>query len=93
MQTSTDTQLHELAHKRVEFRAHLLVYCVTNTALWTIWFFTGQGYVWPVWPMAGWGIGLIFHYMFEYRSSRFLSEEEEYQKLKKEMDEHKRIPR
>ena len=91
MQLPTDNQLHELARKRVEFRAHLVVYCVINAALWSIWFFTGQGYAWPVWPMTGWGIGLLFHYMFEYRSSRFLSEEEEYNRLKKEMEEHKRL--
>lgn len=82
MQTPTDTQLRELAHKRVEFRTHLVVYGIINAALWLIWYFTGQGYKWPVWPMAGWGIGVLFHYLFEYRSSRLLSEEEEYKKLK-----------
>jgi hypothetical protein len=91
MQTPTDSQLRELARKRVEFRVHLVVYCVTNAALWTIWFFTGQGYLWPVWPMAGWGIGLAFHYMFEYHPASFLSEEEEYKKLKTKMDEDKRM--
>ena len=87
MQTPTDIQLRELARKRVEFRTHLIVYIVTNAAFWTIWFFTGQGYLWPVWPMAGWGIGLIFHYLFDYRSSRLLSEEDEFLKLKKQMEE------
>ena len=91
MQILTDTQLHELARKRVEFRSHLVVYCVTIAALWTIWFFTSQGYVWPVWPMAGWGIGVVFHYLFEYRSSRLLSEEEEYIKLKKQVEEHEHV--
>jgi hypothetical protein len=91
MQTLNDTQLHAIARKRVEFRAHLIVYIVTNAALWTIWFFTGRGYIWPVWPMVGWGIGLVFHYMFEYRSSRFLSEDEEYKKLKRKMEEHEPI--
>jgi 2TM domain len=92
MQTPTDNQLHELARKRVDFRVHLVVYCVTNAALWIIWFVTGRGYVWPVWPMAAWGIGVVFHYIFDYRSSGFLSEEDEYKKLKKEIEEHKRIP-
>jgi hypothetical protein len=91
MRTTTDTQLHELAKKRVDFRAHLIVYFITNAALWTIWFLTGQGYVWPVWPMAGWGIGVLFHYLFDYRPSSFLSEEEEYKKLKRQMEEHKHI--
>ena len=85
MQTLSDNQLHELARKRVEFRRHLVVYFVIISILWMIWFLTGAGYIWPIWPMAGWGIGVIFHYMFEYKSSSFLSEEEEYKKLKKEM--------
>jgi hypothetical protein len=83
MQSLTDKQLRELAHKRVEFRTHLLVYFIVNGALWVIWWFTGHGYAWPVWPMAGWGIGVLFHYLFDYRSARFFSEEEEYEKLKK----------
>ena len=91
MQTPSDTQLPELAHKRVEFRSHLIVYCVVNGSLWVIWWLTGHGYVWPVWPSVGWGIGLLFHYLFEYRSSRLLSEEKEYNKLKKEMEERKQI--
>lgn len=87
MRTLTDAQLHELAHKRVEFRTHLLVYVVIISALWIIWYVTGEGYIWPIWPMVGWGIGVIFHYMFDYRPSRILSEEEEYRKLKKQMEE------
>lgn len=88
MQPLTDTQLRELARKRVEFRSHLVVYLVTNAALWSIWFFTSRGYMWPVWPMAVWSIGVIFHYLFDYRASRLFSEEEEYQKMKKHMQEH-----
>lgn len=91
MQSPNDTQLHELARKRVDFRSHLIVYFVTNAAFWIIWFFTGQGYMWPIWPMAGWGMGVLFHYLFDYRSSSFLSEEEEYKRLKKEMEKHKRV--
>jgi hypothetical protein len=41
--------------------------------------------------MAGWGIGVVFHYLFEYRSSRLLSEEEEYIKLKKQVEEHEHV--
>lgn len=85
MQQLSDSQLHELARKRVEFRRHLLVYFITNAALWIIWFLTGQGYPWPVWPLVGWGIGLVFHYIFDYRYTHFLSEEEEYEKLKNEI--------
>ena len=90
MDTHTDTQLHELAHKRVEFRAHLIVYLVVNGALWLIWFVTGSGYMWPVWPMAGWGIGLLLHYLFEYRFSSLLSEEEEFKRLKKQEERNEK---
>lgn len=86
MRTLNDAQLRELAKKRVEFRTHLIVYLVVNASFWLIWHFTGQGYMWPIWPMIGWGVGLIFHYIFEYRTSRLLSEEEEYQRLKKQME-------
>jgi len=91
MQTLNDTQLRELAHKRVEFRSHLIVYCIVNAALWTIWWFTGHAYIWPVWPLVGWGIGLLFHYLFEYRPSRLLSDEEEYRKLKMETEKQKQM--
>ena len=64
----------------------MIVYIVTITAFWIIWYFTGSGYIWPIWPMAGWGIGVFFHYMFDYRSSRFLSEEEEYNRLKRKVE-------
>lgn len=82
MATIDDTQLRELTRKRVEFRIHCIAFCVINTALWIIWLFTSRGYLWPVWPMALWGTGLAFHYMFDYRSPRFLSEADEYRKLK-----------
>ena len=85
MQKYTEAQLHELARKRVDFRRHLIVYFVINATFWTIWYFTGHGYLWPVWPMAGWGVGVIFHYLFEYRSLRLFSEEDEFNRLKKQI--------
>ena len=78
----TDTELRDLAKKRVDFRRHLMVYIVFNTSLWLIWWFTGHGYIWPIWPLVGWGVGLLFHYLFEYRPQKYFSEEEEYRKLK-----------
>jgi hypothetical protein len=89
MSALNDTQLRELAHKRVEFRTHLVVYIVINTSLWIIWYATGGNYPWPVWPLVGWGIGLFSHYVFDYRSSRIFSEQEEYETLKKQMEEGK----
>jgi hypothetical protein len=86
MVTLNDAQLHELAKKRVEFRTHFVVYIIINSILWISWYFTGAGYIWPIWPMAGWGVGLIFHYLFEYRRSSLFSEEDEFKRLKKQMN-------
>ena len=82
MSTLTDAQLHELARKRVEFGTHILVYFIVIASLWVVWYLTGSHYPWPLWPMMGWGIGVVFHYLFDYRSSCYLSEEEEYKRLK-----------
>ncbi len=91
MQPTSDSQLHEVARKRVDFRKHLITYLIINGLLWGIWFVTGAKYPWPVWPTAGWGIGLIFHYLFEYNPSRLLSEEEEFKKMKRKMEEEKNL--
>jgi len=44
-----------------EFRVNLGVYLLVNTMLIIIWAVTGAGYFWPIWPIGGWGIGLVFH--------------------------------
>jgi 2TM domain len=87
-QSFSDNDLRQMAHKHVDFRRHLAVYIIVNGVLWLIWYFTGQGYPWPLWPACGWGIGLIFHYVFDYQSLRMFSEDEEFEKLKKRAEGH-----
>ena len=91
MESLSDKKIRELARKRVEFRTHLIVFGIINSVIWIIWLTTNRGYPWPVWPLGIWGVGLIFHYIFEYRTSSYLSEEEEYKKLKKKIEEHEEI--
>lgn len=43
------------------FRNHAFVYCAVNTLLIVIWAASGAGYFWPIWAIAGWGIGLAAH--------------------------------
>lgn len=60
--------------KKSEFRAHLLAYVLINAFLVTIWALTGAGFIWPVFPMLGWGIGLAFHARDVYWGEEFSEE-------------------
>ena len=68
---ATDTsekELYEKARKRVEekkgFYTHLAVYIVINILLVIIWAFpSGGGPPWFLFPLGGWGIGLLFHFL------------------------------
>jgi len=46
---------------RQSFKIHVTFYLVVNVLLIGIWAASGGGYFWPVWPILGWGIGLVFH--------------------------------
>lgn len=64
-----DTDLRKTAIARLEakreFWGHLFVYVAVNALLVVVWATTNNGgYFWPIWPMAGWGIGLVM-YAFE----------------------------
>ena len=37
-------------------------YLAVIALLWLVWLVTGAGYPWPVWPMLGWGIGVVGHH-------------------------------
>jgi hypothetical protein len=48
--------------KRRDFHGHLLVYVLVNAFLVAIWAVTTPNvFFWPVFPIAGWGIGLIMN--------------------------------
>lgn len=63
-----------------EFKAHLLAYVLVNTFLVVIWAVAGAGFFWPIFPLLGWGIGIMFHAWDVYGSRP--SEE----KIRREMD-------
>jgi hypothetical protein len=67
--------------KKQEFRTHLFVYVVVNAALIVMWAVTGAHFFWPIFPLLGWGIGLIFHAQDVY-GRREISEEE----IRREME-------
>lgn len=46
--------------KRRDFRAHLLMYVLVNAFLVVIWaMVTPDVFFWPIFPIAGWGIGVV----------------------------------
>jgi hypothetical protein len=48
--------------KRRDFAGHVLVYLLVNTFLVAIWALTSHdGFFWPIFPIGGWGIGLIMN--------------------------------
>ncbi|SNY59349.1 2TM domain-containing protein [Paractinoplanes atraurantiacus] len=48
--------------KRRELQAHVLAYVLVNLFLNGIWLLTTPGgFYWPMFPMLGWGIGIVFH--------------------------------
>lgn len=57
-----------IAEARYGFRWHLPVFIFVNAGLLAIWFFAGQGFFWPVFPLVFWGLGLGAHYVSAYRA-------------------------
>lgn len=66
----TETSLRDQAllqlKKKRDFRTDVVAYILVNAVLWMIWAVVlvaadGPRLPWPLFPMAGWGIGLFFH--------------------------------
>ena len=58
----TDDALREAAvtrlRKKRDFATHVQIYLLVNSFLVVIWAVTSGDYFWPIFPIAGWGIGL-----------------------------------
>ena len=62
--------------KRRDFSGHLLVYVLVNAFLVVIWAMTDpDGFFWPVFPIVGWGIGVVLNAWDVYRSDEFDEEQ------------------
>jgi hypothetical protein len=88
----SEEQIYEQAKKRVEdkrgFFIHFIVYIVVNIMLVLIWAFAAdRGFPWFIFPLGGWGIGLLFHFLgvfvFETKSDKAAIEKEA-EKLRRE---------
>ncbi len=60
---SDDAALREIARGRLkkqsDFWLHLMIYLMVNGFLVIIWSMTGMTFFWPVFPIFGWGIGVV----------------------------------
>lgn len=61
--------------KRRDFYTHLLVYTLVNGFIVAIWAVTGHGFFWPIFPMVGWGIGLVMNGWDAFRDEEFDEEQ------------------
>lgn len=85
-----DPKLWKVAKERATFKQHALIYFIINLLFWVLWYIglkegnlnieQKSSIPWPVWPMGGWGIGLLFHYLGTYHQTHSWAEKE-YKKL------------
>jgi uncharacterized ion transporter superfamily protein YfcC len=77
--TSVEQSVRDRAVKRLkkkrDLRAHLLVYLMVNTFIVVIWAVTSAGFFWPIFPMVGWGIGLVMNAWDVWHGEEFTEEE------------------
>ncbi len=70
----SEEELYRSARKRVEekkgFYTHFAVYIAVNILLVIIWWATGAGFPWFIFPLGGWGIGVLFHFLGVFVFSR-----------------------
>ena len=84
MDNSVDPR-REAAIKRIRdkegFRIDLVSFLAVGTVFVLIWALTGAGYVWPIWPLGLWGVGLVIHAYVVY-GTRPLTEDQIQKELK-----------
>ena len=63
----SEEEIYRQAKKRVEekkgFYTHCAIYIAVNLLLVIIWAINGVGFPWFVFPLGGWGIGVLFHFL------------------------------
>jgi hypothetical protein len=87
----------EVAEGKFGFYIHLAAYAVVNSLIILSWWFSGAVYVWIfpwfVFPLFGWGAGVLVHYVCVFTPNSAYIEsktEQEYQKLKRGREEQLR---
>jgi len=75
-----DQAVQRLKKKR-DFKTHVLMYVTVNVFLVVIWAISDSGFFWPIFPILGWGIGVIAN-AWDVYGRKPISEEE----IRREVD-------
>lgn len=91
METNNDLERYKHAKKQVEkikgFYTHLAVYILVMAGLVYINLKYTPQYLWFLWTLVSWGIGVLFHAALAFNFFSFLGKEWEEKKIKQFMDE------
>lgn len=68
------------------FYVHFAVYIAVNVFLVVLWWVTGGGFPWFVFPLFGWGIGIAAHFVEGFTNAGFVDKmaEKEYERLRRQ---------
>jgi hypothetical protein len=83
---TVDKDVWRKARERAGFKIHFIIYIIGIALFWVVWAFIvyinkGENDTkWPVYPMLGWGLIVLLHYLIVYRWKNKLSQKE-YEKL------------
>ena len=73
------------ARKKLEFYIHFVVYVIVISIIIFVWFFTGTEVPWIIFPLIGWGVAVLIHFLrtFVFTGEKLLDDmaEKEYEKL------------
>jgi hypothetical protein len=87
--------LYRQARKRVlqlkGFYSHLFSFVVVNAGLVVINLLFTPGYLWFLWPLLGWGVGLLSHAAGVFRPFRLFSRDWEERKIRGYMEKARRV--
>lgn len=88
------TKARKTAEQKVGFYIHLGIYVTVNALLIALWWSTGYFagvsiFPWFIFPLFGWGIGVVAHGVGTFRGPAYVEREteEEYRRLKKRREE------
>ena len=83
-----DGILWQIAKKRAAFKWAFSAYVFVNAFLIAVWFFTtgAASYFWPMWPILGWGIGVLYQYLNAYQGNNVFTAQQEYERLKNQQN-------